>query len=251
MKESCFLTKQLLAFMLMLFITSIAFSSSLTVGVGVSGPPLVEKAHDSKGVFYFGFSIDLMDSICEQIKETCTYQEVTLNNQFELLDSGKIDLLILTIPYDSSKLKQYAISIPYAASKVQFVTLKTNSINGIKDVENKRIGVMRATFYNLLTQSPYHKNNQIIAYDSNSELYSDLHTHKIDVIALNNALAYGLEMNNIFDLKLIGESILLGDGYGIIALPDKTKLIEKINKAILDIENNGTFTAIYQRYYKY
>lgn len=232
-----------------LFISTLSFSSPLKIGVGVSGPPIVESVYTDEGRYYYGFCIDLMNEICKRIGESCVYQSITTNNQFELLDSGNIDLVILTRPYSSFDLKNYVISIPYAASKIHFLTLKSSPINDIADIKREKIGVIKDTFYKLLTETSFNNNNQIIAYNSTSDLFSDLAQNKIDVIVLNNAIAHNLVRNVLSNFKIVGRSIPLGEGYGIIALPDKAAIISRINKAILSIQRDGTYAAIYQKYY--
>ncbi|AUH72715.1 hypothetical protein CAB17_12140 [Legionella sainthelensi] len=100
-------------------------------------------------------------------------------------------------------------------------------------------------------RTSHNNSNQILTYNSNSALISDLVQHKIDVIALNNAIALTLLSNNYYDIKFVGSSVSMGDGYGIIALPDKEALIKKINEAILSIEKDGSYISIYQKYYEY
>ena len=83
------LTKPILhaiAGIMMMLLTALSFSNSLKVGVGISGSPIVEKVKTAQGSYYFGFYIDLMNNICKRIGATCTYHDVTLENQFELLD---------------------------------------------------------------------------------------------------------------------------------------------------------------------
>ena len=239
----------IVVFIMMLFISTNTLSSPLKVGVSVAGPPLVERVDAAQGTYFFGFFIDLMNNICKRIGTSCTYQEITLENEFEFLDSGKIDVLIPIKPYTSTELKQYATSIPYAVSKIHFITTKNSPINDIADIKNKKIGVIKKTFYDLLVQTPYQNHNQIVAYNTESELLSDLAQHKIDVIVLNNIIALRLLNNNQDDIKLIGQDIPLGEGYGIIALPDNTALIKEINNAILSIEKDGTYTSLYDKYY--
>lgn len=234
---------------MMLLISTFSFSHSLKVGVGVSGPPIVERINTAQGPYYFGFCIDLMNNICKRIGKKCTYHEITLNNQFDLLNNGKIDLLILTKPYTPLGLKQYVISVPYAVSKIQFITLKNSPINNVGDIKNKKIGVIKDTFYGLLLQSPYHDDNQILAYNLVPDLLSALAQHNIDVIVLNSVIAFSLNNNDLYSIKLIGQALPLGEGYGIIALPEKKALITEINKAILNIEKDGTYASIYRKYY--
>ncbi len=236
--------------LIMMLLAATSFGNSLKVGIGVSGPPLVEKAQTTDGTVYFGFCVDIMNSICKKIGATCTYQDITLDNQLEQLDKGAIDLLISVTPYTSLNVKHYALSIPYSVSKIFFITLTNSPINKVSDIKNKKIGVMKDTFYELLVHSLYDKNNKVIAYSSESSLLSDLAKHKVDVIALNNAVAFNLANNNIYNIKLIGKDIPLGDGYGIIALSDKTKLIKQIDDAILSIQNDGTYVSIYKKYYE-
>lgn len=234
---------------IILFTHIASFSNPIRVGVGISGAPIVENVKTDQGTYYFGFCIDIMNNICERIGRPCIYSPITLGNQFDLLNSGAIDLLVLTKPYIPFDLKQYAISLPYAVSKIQFIALKNSSVNDPKDIKNKKIGVIDSTFYSLLLHSSYSKNNQIIPYNQVSDLLSDLTQNKIDLIGLNNAIAYSLATNNVYDIKLVGHGIPLGDGYGIIALSDKAPLIQEINQAILSIQRDGTYTSIYRKYY--
>lgn len=236
---------------MMLFISTISYSNPLKIGVAVSGLPISQKVSTANGDYYFGFCIDLMNEICKRIEKQCIYREITLNNQFDTLEQGKIDLLILPRPYTVFDFTRYAMSTPYAVSKIQFVALKENPIKKVGDIKNKKIGVIKTTFYGLLTQSTFNNSNQILPYNSNSDLISDLVQHKIDVIALNNAIALTLLSNNYYDIKFVGSSVSMGDGYGIIALPDKEALIKKINEAILSIEKDGSYISIYQKYYEY
>lgn len=241
---------RLLIIIFMIGLVTVSFGATLKVGVGVSGSPIVEKVSTQQGPYYFGFCIDLMNTICARINQNCVYKQITLNDQFDLLNNGDIDLLVLVSPYSPRDLKQYAMSIPYAVSKIQFVTLQNSPIDDLEDIKNKKIGVMKDTFYNLLLESPFHKQNQIIAYKTDLELFADLAQKKIDVIVLNNVIAYRLKINNLYNIKLVGKDIPLGQGYGIIALPDKAPLIDEINKTILNLQKDGTYVSIYQKYYK-
>ncbi|KTD57598.1 transporter substrate-binding domain-containing protein [Legionella shakespearei] len=241
---------RLLIVIFMIGLVTVSFGATLKVGVGVSGAPIVEKVASEHGPYYFGFCIDLMDNICARIDQQCVYKQITLNDQFESLNNGDIDLLVLVSPYSPEDLKQYAMSIPYAVSKIQFVALQNSPIDDLADIKNKKIGVVKTTFYNLLLRSPFHNQNQIIAYKSDSELLTDLAQKKIDVIVLNNVVAYRLKTNDLYNIKFVGKDMPLGEGYGIIALPDKTSLINEISKAILSLQKDGTYVSIYQKYYK-
>lgn len=240
---------RIMILIIMLGITSYSFSDTLNVGVPIVGSPVAEKINTGQGSYYFGFCIDIMNSICTHLDKTCVYHQINFENQLALLNNGKIDVLLLPQPYQSNTFKHYAASIPYVVSKAQFITLKNSNINEMIDIKNKKIGVVKSTFYDLLMHSEYAKENQILAYDSNPTLLSNLAQNKVDVIVLNNAVAYNLINHNPNYFKQIGHSIPLGNGYGIIAPAGKEALIEKINNAIIEIQQDGTYESIYQKYY--
>lgn len=54
-------------------------------------------------------------------------------------------------------------------------------------------------------------------------------------------------MSNLF--KLVGKAIRSGDGYGIMANKNNADLITQINKALLQMENDGTYLRISNTYF--
>jgi ABC-type amino acid transport substrate-binding protein len=226
-----------------------AFSTPITVGVIKSAPPFSEMSETAQGPIFFGFSIDIMNSICQKIKQQCVYSPLTLDQQFTALDNGTVDLLLLANPYNSSDLSEYTVSLPYALSKIHFVALESSPLTQLSDITNKKIGVIKTTFYDLLMNSPYKTGNTILTFTTVADLITALMQKKVDVILLNNAIAYYFINNNLYDLKIIGKEVPMGSGYGIIALPNHAELIVQINKAILSMQADGTYIAIYQKYY--
>ena len=240
---------RLLAFIILFLVNMYSFSAALRIGSLTSAPPFAQMSDSSTGQYFYGFSIDIMNAICQHIQQKCVYSPVTLDNQFEALNNGSIDLLLLANPYAEAQLSQYVTSLPYAVSKIRFVVTKDSKINQLSDLKNVKIGVIKTTFYNLLSQSPYQKGNQIITYKLLPDLLSALAQGQVDVILLNNTIAYSFMNNNLYNIKPVGDPIELGLGYGIIALPNQANLIKSINKAILLMQTDGTYVSIYQKYY--
>lgn len=231
------------------FYSLVAFTAPLSVGVIKSAPPFSEVSQTPQGPYYFGFSIDIMNTICKRINQQCVYSPVNLEQQFTALDQGSIDLLLLANPYESSDLNEYAVSLPYALSKIHFVAMASSPLKQLSDIRNTKIGVIKTTFYDLLMNSPYKTGNTIITYTTVADLITALAQKKVDVILLNSAIAYYFINNNMYDLKIVGQEVPMGGGYGIIALPNHADLIKEINKAILAMQADGSYIAIYQKYY--
>ncbi len=235
---------------LILFVNSIyGFSKDLVVGVITSAPPFAEMSVTPDGSYFFGFAIDIMNSICKQLNIQCIFSPLTLNTQFTALNEGKVDVVLLANPYEPAKLSSYAISLPYLISKVRFITLQNNPVKKGDPIKNFKIGVIKTTYYDLLEHTAYKNNNTIIPFGTLPDLLAALVGSKVDLILLNSDLAYYLMNNNTYGVKAVSDEIVLGQGYGIIALPSNAALITSINKAILAMQTNGTYLTIYNTYY--
>ncbi|RUR13525.1 transporter substrate-binding domain-containing protein [Legionella sp. km772] len=235
---------------LMLFLNAVyGFSKDLRVGVITGAPPFSEMSDDGKQPYFFGFSIDMMNTMCKLIKMHCVFSPLTLSNQFSTLEQRKIDVVLLASPYQLSQLSEYAVSLPYLVSRFQFVTTLDSPIPKGSEIKNYKIGALKTTYYDLLMSSPYHKDNTILSFDTIANLVSALIEHKVDIIALNSAIAFYYINNNTYGIKTISKEITLGDGYGIIALPDNEQIIKEINQAILTMQADGTYLSIYNKYY--
>ena len=65
-----------------------------------------------------------------------------------------------------------------------------------------------------------------------------------DEIALN----YWSQQNSgVF--KKLGKPIFIGSGFGIMSIPNNMFLIESINKILTQMENDGTYIQIYNKYF--
>ncbi|WP_414973830.1 transporter substrate-binding domain-containing protein [Legionella sainthelensi] len=63
-----------------------------------------------------------------------------------------------------------------------------------------------------------------------------------------NLLKY-LTSNQIATFRTVGKPIAIGNGYGLLALKKNEALINKINKTLLQMENDGTYEQIYTKYF--
>lgn len=238
-----------IVFLILILINAYAYSQGLRVGVITAAPPFSQVAEDENQTYFFGFSIDVMTNVCKQLKLRCVFKPLTFQTQFSSLNNGSVDVLLLANPYDFSHLSNYAVSLPYLISRAQFVARADSPIKKGSVIDNYKIGVMRTTFYDLLMDSPYKKNNTLVPFDTVTDLITALNQRKVDIIVLNSGIALYFMNNGTYNIKTVSAPISLGDGYGIIALPDKAPLIKDINKALLTMQANGSYLSLYNRYH--
>lgn len=235
-----------LVFITLLVTSLFAYANPFTIGILKFAPPFSSVDTNNH---YFGFSVDLMNEICKRINEPCVYKATDFETQLNDLQTGTIDVTFLASPIPPDVSEQYQFSMPYITSNGQFVSLKNSNINSIDDVKNKKIGVMQATLlqYNVLPQ--YTSQENIKVYPKITTLILALNNRDIDAALLNENVAKYLLNNTLKGFQLVGKPITLGNGYGIIALKKNAAIIDKINKALLAIETDGTYLTLYQKYF--
>lgn len=232
---------------LFLFLSSIqAYGNPITVGITKFAGPFVRSDVDNH---YFGFSIDIINEICKRIQEQCEFKSVTTELLLDQLIKGDVDITITSTPIPQESSSQYIFSLPYMPSIGQFVTINPN-IKSFEDLQNKKIGVLsESNLKNVLVL--YTSEDNIKEYSEVDTLINALVNNDIDAILLNvNILKYFTNNKIIIGVRPIGKPISLGNGYGLLALRKNAALIDKINKALLQMENDGTYEAIYNKYFE-
>lgn len=232
------------------FIFSFSLSAgaqTLLIGTLSYNPPFEIEADAQKNVM--GFDVDIMNEICKRLNKHCKYKYMAFSNLFDAIDEGQIQLSIAAITITDSRQQDYIFSLPYLLSSAQFITLADSSIHDLSDLKNKKIGLLESSAYLNKILSNYKNNNQIVEFKKSANEYQELKSKKVDVIVTDSAVAQYWVANNNGVFKLVGKAIPTGNGYGIMANKTSTQLIADINKTILQMELDGSYLQIYNRYF--
>lgn len=223
------------------------FAEKLIIGTRPFAPPFEIAADNQNNVT--GFDIDLMMNICQRIHAECSFKQLEFSQLFSQILSGKIDLAISAITITEERKKHYLFSLPYFQSSSQFMTNTASKINALDDIRGKKAGVEQSTIgKNLITTRFNDSSVTIVEFHSSQDLLLDLTNGKLDVILLASETAQYWDANNKL-LKLIDMPMPDGFGYGIMTNPKNGELINRINSALLDLQNDGTYQHLYKRYF--
>lgn len=226
-----------------------AYGNQLVVGVIKFAPPFVSEINNA-GEFY-GFCIELMNEVCKRIGDTCQYKATDLGKQLDALRQGTIDVAFLTSPVVPTPNQDYLYSLPYIPSQSQFMVLSSNTtIHSLEEIKGKKIGVLKSSNLKNTFLRQYTSAEQIFEYQGITDLISAINAKRVDTILINSSVSKYI-INNIQNLKIIGQPINIGMGYGVVALKKNARLINQINAALLQMEADGTYEMIYKKYFGY
>ncbi|RAP37589.1 hypothetical protein B1207_05300 [Legionella quinlivanii] len=234
-----------LALGVLLLFSSVLHAETLTVGTLPYAPPF-EMAAD-KSNHFFGFDIDIMEEVCRRIQADCQFIPMTFEQLMVKTYSGEISLSIAAITITDDRKESYLFSLPYLPSSGQLLTSTKSPINAINDLAGKKVGSEKGTIFKEMLLEKFNSNIQIIEYSTQPEIFQALSNNEIDALILDEGSSKYWSANG--DFKLIGPEMKIGIGYGIMANKSEQALVDRINKALLSMENDGTYVKIYSQYF--
>ncbi|HAT6978884.1 TPA: transporter substrate-binding domain-containing protein [Legionella pneumophila] len=226
------------------------YALTLTIGTLSYNPPFeIQVNNSSKKNEFYGFEIELMDEICKRINAKCQYKPLLFEQILSEVNSGAIDLGIGSINITPERSERFLFSLPYKASYHQFLVPSNSNIKKIDDLKGKTIGIhLGSPTADYLTV--YFNNNiQFKYYQTFMDLLNGLNDPQVSAIVTNSDQAQ-YWVSNTPDCKLLGDSFPFGIGFAVVARLDQAALIEKINQALIAIENDGTYIKIYNLYFQ-
>ena len=238
---------KLIIFIILLINQIVAYSDSIRVGVLNYAPPFSSKSDTAD--HYYGFVIDLMNTICLHLHDTCHYVSIPPEGEFHGLNQGMFEVAFTPTPLTNMPSNEYIFSLPYLISNGQFLALKTSSIETIDDINNKKIGFFKFNLEKSPIINRYRFNNQLIEFTDPVELIHALTAEKIDLVFINYYGAKYITNTTGNKLKFIGDKIPIGNGYGIVTLKRHSLIINKINQILMTMEKDGSYLKIYNEYF--
>ncbi|MGM0502189.1 MAG: transporter substrate-binding domain-containing protein, partial [Bacillota bacterium] len=135
----------------------------------------------------------------------------------------------------------------FNAGQVVAVMADNNDIKGPEDLEGKKVGVQLGTTGDLKV-SEMDNIDSIKRYEKIPQAFIDLKNGRIDAIVNDLPVTAAYIMSNS-EVKIVGEPFTT-EHYGIAARPDDDELLNKINTALKEVKENGTYDEVYNKWFK-
>lgn len=215
----------------------------LRVGTNAEFPPFEYVGDNGEPD---GFDIALIKAIGEKLG----YEVVVENMEFASLVGSigtKIDVAIAGMTIDEERLQSVDFSDPYYDA-IQYIIVKEGSdIKTAADLEGKKIGVQLGTTGDYAVEEI--EGATAAQYNKGVDAVNDLLNGRVDCVIIdkNPALVFESEYEGI--VALPGDQFDFGVEQYAIALPKgDTELAGKINKALEELKEDGTYDKLVQQY---
>lgn len=242
------MSKLFRGFMLMVMFSIISVGTlhakTLIVGVDANFRPFEFK--DDQGNFT-GFDVQLWDAIAKDLGLDYKWQTMDFNGLIPALQSKSIDAAIAGITIKSSREEVVDFSYPYYdAGLVILVKADNKDIKTIGDLKGKKVATKLATTSVDFLKSKGIKDIKLLPNTDN--LFMELIIGGVDAVLFDSPpLMYYAKNQGKGKVKVVGP-LYQGQSYGI-AFPQGSSLREKVSITILKFKENGTYDALYKKWF--
>lgn len=223
-------------------------AKTLRVGMETSYAPF-EYYNDKNQLV--GFDVDLAKQICSILKYKCEFKSLGFDTLIAALKMKRIDVAISGIDITVERAEQIDFSIPYYANSAQFISLKENNFTKINDLKGNKVGVQNGTTHQRYINDKYDEITTLNYADIPMAI-NDLKNGRIDAIFIDTAVADEQIAANDAIAKLdnkIVDATYFGSGLGVGIRMGNDKLKEKINAAITQMINDGSYQKLYDKWF--
>ncbi len=240
--------KVLLAALLASLSLSATAAQTIRFATEASYPPFETLDASNKIV---GFDVDLANALCKEIDATCTFSNQSFDSLIPSLKFRRIDAAMAGMDITPEREKQVLFTKPYYDNSALFISID-GKYTSIDQLKGKKVGVQNGTTHQKFITDKHPEIN-IVSYDSYQNARLDLQNGRIDAVFGDTAVVTEWLKANA-KLVPVGEKVTdkdyFGTGLGIAVRQGNTELQQKFNDALEKVKQNGTYEAIYNKWFQ-
>lgn len=195
-----------------------------------------------------GFDVEMVDLVAERLGVTQQIVETPFDNIQSgiALDTGLCDLGAAAMTITDVREENLDFSDPYFDATQALLVPEGSDITGAEQLAGRRLGVQTAT-----TGAEYAQTNipgaELVTFDDIGLLLTAVQTGEVDAAINDNAPL--LDFANKTPGFAVTTEFDTGEQYGYAVRTGNTALVEEINGAIADARADGTYDAIYEKWF--
>ena len=182
-----------------------------------------------------GVDIEIANEIAKELDKELVVKDIAFDSIINELKSGKADFALAGMSITEERQKEVDFSIEYATSRQVVITLKDSKIKSPNDIEGKKVAVQLGTVADLVLTEEY--NVQLTRQKKFLAAIEDLKAKKVDCVVMDYLPAKELLKEN--SELVILEKELFTDKYAVAVKKGNKELLDKINKVLERLINEG------------
>lgn len=221
--------------------------NKLVIGIDDKFAPMGFRDENNEIV---GFDIDFAKAVAEKMGMEVTFQPIDWSAKESELNSGRIDLIWNGYTITEERKGKVLFTKPYLKNSQVIVTLADSPISAISELAGKVVGLQSlSSAADALNANPIKDEVKTVTeFPDNVLALSDLKNKRLDAVVIDEVVARYYMSKEEGTFKLLDES-LAPEEYGIGVKKGNEKLLEKLQKAIDELNQDGTAAKISQTWF--
>ncbi|CAG8999898.1 MAG: Lysine/arginine/ornithine-binding periplasmic protein [Candidatus Celerinatantimonas neptuna] len=227
--------------------------TSMRYGVEAEYPPFESKTADGKLV---GFDIEVGKVICRDAQLKCSWVQNSFDTLIPALKARKFDVINSSMDITPQRAKAVAFTHPIYQVPTMLIARKGSGLlPTVASLRGKNVGVLQGSSQEAFAIKVWQpKGVTITSYKDQNQVYSDLSMGRLDAtLVMSSAGQSGfLDKPEGKDFSFVGRAIrdpkVFGPGVGFALRKDDTALRNRLNKAIKQVQKDGTLHRLSMKY---
>ncbi len=223
-------------------------TSKIIVGLDENFPPMGFRDDKNELV---GFDIDLGKAAAKKMGVEIEFQPIDWDSKELELKSKKVDLLWNGVTITDERKQNMLFSKPYIKNNQIILVNPTSDIKTKADLAGKKIGLQKGSS----ARNAVDKDTEtvktikeIVEYPDNISAFLDLSIGRTDAVVVDEIVAKYYLTQNPNKFVMLGDNFG-GEEYGVAMRLDDTALNEKLQKALDEMNADGTSAEISKKWF--
>lgn len=220
---------------------------ALVIGIDDKFAPMGFRDEDNKIV---GFDIDYATAAAEKMGTEVKFQPIDWKTKEAELSSGRIDLIWNGYTITDERKEKVLFTKPYLKNAQVVVTLADSKLTKLDDLEDKVVGLQTlSSASDALNASPVKDIvKEVTEFSDNVQALTDLKSGRLDAVIIDEIVINYYMTKEGETFKVLDES-LAPEEYGIGVKKGNEELLEKLQKALDDLNEDGTAAKISTKWF--
>ena len=223
----------------------------LKVGMEIGYPPF--EYYDADGTTPIGVDVELANALGEKLGVEVELIDTAWDGIFAGLEKGDYDCIISAVTISPDRLLDYSFSKPYIQNYQCIVTLSDAAVKPATpdELAGLKVGYQEETTSDMyITDYALNNGFEIDPYEYAKviDVFSDLENGRLDAVICDSTVAsIYLGEGSGFEQTWIQEDS--PEEFGICIKKGNDELVEKIDAALSQLQEDGTVDSILAKYF--
>jgi polar amino acid transport system substrate-binding protein len=215
----------------------------LAVGSDIPYPPF----EMGKAPNYEGFDIELMEAITEKLGREAEFQDTSFDTIFRDLAQGRFEAVASATTITDEREETVDFTNPYYFSE-QAILVKEggDKIEDAEGLSGLTVGVQQGTTGEEFVEEQADA-GEARAYPQGPDAVNALKSGVLDAVVIDIPVAENAVESGGVE---VSAAIPTEESYGFVVPQGEEELLDEMNKALEELKDDGTFTQIYEKWFK-